>query len=78
MRSTSVAGIRLFELLPSHPIVTVVKAVNLLKTTKPTAIKAISGLMDVGILGETTGRRRDRACSYKAYLNLLRAGTESE
>jgi Fic family protein len=78
VRATSVAGIRLFELLPSHPIIIVVKAVNLLKTTKPTAIKAISGLMDAGILVETTGRRRDRAYSYKAYLNLLRAGTESE
>jgi Fic family protein len=77
-RSTSVAGIRLFELLPTHPIITVAKAVKLLKTTKPTATKAVSGLVDAGILVETTGRRRDRAYSYKAYLNLLRAGTESK
>jgi hypothetical protein len=48
----------------------------MLKTTKPTATKAISGLFDAGILVETTGRRRDRAYSYEAYLNLLRAGTE--
>jgi len=77
MRSTSVGGIRLFELLSTHPIITVAKAVKLLKTTKPTAIKAISGLVDAGILVETTGRRRDRAYSYEAYLNLLRAETES-
>jgi Fic family protein len=77
MHSTSVAGIRLFELLPSHPIITVSKTVSLLRTTKPTAIKAISGLMDAGILVETTGRRRDRAYSYKAYLDILRSGTES-
>jgi Fic family protein len=76
MRSTSVAGIRLFELLPSHPIITVAKTVELLKTTKPTAIKAISGLVNKGILVETTGRRRDRTYSFEAYLNLLRAGTE--
>lgn len=76
-RSTSVAGIRLFELLSAHPIVTVAQAVKLLKTTKPTATKAVSGLVDAGILVETTGRRRDRAYSYKTYLNLLRAGTES-
>jgi len=76
-RSTSVAGIRLFELLSAHPIITVAQAVKLLKTTKPTATKAVSGLVDAGILVETTGRRRDRAYSYKAYLNLLRAGTES-
>ena len=76
-RSTSVAGIRLFELLSAHPIITVAQAVKLLKTTKPTATKAVSGLVDAGILVETTGRRRDRVYSYKAYLKLLRAGTES-
>ena len=77
-RSTSVACIRLFELLPAHPIITVAEAVKLLKTTKPTANKAVSGLVDAGILVETTGRRRDRAFGYEAYLNLLRAGTEPE
>jgi Fic family protein len=77
-RSTSVAGIRLFELLPAHPIITVAEVVRLLKTTKPTATKAVSGLVEAGILVETTGRRRDRAFSYDAYLNLLRAGTEPE
>jgi len=77
-RATSVAGIRLFELLPAHPIITVAGAVKLLKTTKPTATKAVLGLVDAGILVETTGRRRDRSFSYEAYLNLLRAGTETE
>jgi Fic family protein len=74
--STSVASIRLFELLPAHPIVTVAGTVKLLKTTKPTATKAISGLVEAGILVETTGRRRDRCYSYESYINLLRAGTE--
>jgi Fic family protein len=74
-RSTSVAGIRLFELLPAHPIITVAEAVKLLKTTKPTATKAVTGLLDAGVLLEITGRRRDRAFSYEAYLNLLRAET---
>jgi Fic family protein len=75
-RTTSVAGIRLFELLPAHPIITVAEAVKLLKTTKPTATKAVSGLIDAGVLVEITGRRRDRAFSYEAYLNLLRAETD--
>jgi Fic family protein len=78
MRSTSVAGVRLFELLPAHPIVTVGSAVRLLDTTKPTAAKAITGLVEAGILIETTGRRRDRSYSYQAYLDLLRAGTEPD
>lgn len=70
------AGIRLFELLPAHPIVTVGSVVRLLNTTKPTATKAVSGLMEAGILVEITGRRRDRSYSYQAYIDLLRAGTE--
>lgn len=74
--STSVAGIRLFELLPTHPILTVAEVVRLLKTTKPTAAKAVTGLIEVGVLAETTGRRRDRAFRYEAYLNHLRAETE--
>lgn len=78
LRATSMAGIRLFELLPAYPIITVAKAVKLLKTTKPTATKAVFGLVEAGILVETTGRRRDRAYSYEAYLNLLRSGTESK
>ena len=77
-RSTSVAGIRLFEQLPAHPIVTVGSVVQLLETTKPTATKAVAGLVEGGILVETTGRRRDRSFSYEAYLNILRAGTETE
>ncbi len=77
-RATSVAGIRLFELLPAHPIIMVASAVKLLKTTKPTATKAVSGLVDAGILVETTGRRRDRSFNYEGYLNILRAGTETE
>ena len=75
-RSTSVAGIRLFELLPAHPIITVAQAVKLIKTTKPTATRAVNGLVEIGILVETTGRRRDRAFSYAGYLNLLRTETE--
>ncbi len=77
-RGNSVAGFRLFELLPAHPIITIASAVKLLETTKPTAAKAVSGLVDAGILVETTGRRRDRSFSYEAYLNLLCAGTEAE
>lgn len=75
-RTTSVAGVRLFEFLPAHPIITVAEAVKLLRTTKPTATKAVSGLVDAGVLTETTGRRRDRVFSYEAYLNLLRAETD--
>jgi Fic family protein len=77
-RSTSVVAVRLFELLPEHPIVSIGAAVALLVTTKPTATKAVAALVDAGVLVETSGRRRDRSFSYAAYLDILRAGTEIE
>ena len=76
-KATVVAS-RLFEELPRHPVVTITGVVKLLETTKPTAAKAIALLEEVGVLAETTGRRRDRTFSYGKYLDRLRVGTELE
>jgi Fic family protein len=76
--NASVMSVRLLELLPRHPVVTIPSVVKLLQTTKPTAGKAVEVLEGLGILAETTGRRRDRTFSYKAYLDQLRTGTELE
>lgn len=76
--TTSVMAVRLFELLPEHPIVSIANAVALLDTTKPTATKAVSALVEAGVLVETTGRRRDRTFGYAVYLDRLRVGTELE
>jgi Fic family protein len=73
---SSIMAARLFEFLPQHPIVTIAFVTELLETTKPTAIKAVSTLVNAGILKETTGKRRDRTFSYGKYLSLLRADTE--
>jgi Fic family protein len=73
---TSLGALRLFELLPRHPIVTVASATTLLETTKPTAGKAIDALVDAGVLVESTGRKRDRSFAYRGYLDRLKVGTE--
>jgi len=75
-RNASVIAARLLEELPRHPIVTIPAIVKLLTTTKPTAAKAVAVLESLGILQETTGRARDRAFAYAAYLDRLRTGTE--
>ena len=75
---TSVAGLRLFELLPRHPVVTVATVMMLVGTTRPTAGRAIESLAEAGILVETTGKRRDRSFVYRDYLDRLRVGTELE
>src|SRR4051812_10767469 len=76
--NASVMATRLLDQLPRHPMVTIPAVVKLLETTKPTAAKAVGMLEKVGILRETTGRRRDRTFSYAAYLDRLRSGTEVE
>jgi Fic family protein len=72
----SIGALRLFELLPRHPIVSVASAMKLLETTKPTAIRAIELLASAGVLVEQTGKKRDRAFAYSAYLDRLKVGTE--
>jgi hypothetical protein len=56
--------------------VTIPGVVKMLETTKPTATKSIELLESLGILKETTGRKRDRTYGYAGYLHRLRAGTE--
>ncbi len=73
--AATVSAVRLFDLLPDHPVVTLARAMRLLDTTKPTAGKAIDALLRAGVLHEITGRRRDRVYSYRAYLKVLEEDT---
>jgi Fic family protein len=75
-KNSSLTAVRLLELLPRHPVVTVPGSIRMLETTKPTATKAVGFLESLGILEETTGRKRDRVYKYAHYLDLLRTGTE--
>jgi Fic family protein len=77
-KATTVTAFRLFDLLPSHPIVTLQTAIALLDTTQPTAGKAIDALYKVGFLKEITGKRRDRVYAYQAYLDVLAKDTGIE
>jgi len=67
----TVAAIRLLDHLPANPMVTVPRASRLLGATAPPARKAIELLEHLGVLRETTGKRRDRVYAYHAYLDLL-------
>jgi len=74
--STTVTAIRLLDALPDHPILTPPEAMRLLKTSKPTAGKAIDALCQAKVLHEITGKRRGRAYSYRDYLKVLAEDTE--
>ncbi len=73
---TTVLSLRLFELLPRHPVLTVSRAMELLAASRPAAGKAVHVLADAEILVESTGRKRDKTYGYAAYLDILRSGTE--
>lgn len=69
--SATVSAVRLFDALQKHPVITLAGVMKLLKTTKPTAAKAIAALQDAKILKETTGKLRDRVYAYHNYLSIL-------
>jgi Fic family protein len=71
----SVAAMRLLELLPRHPLVSIPQVAQLLETTGPAAAKAAALLETLGILEEVSGKRRNRVFSYRAYLEILDSGT---
>jgi Fic family protein len=74
-KATTVSAIRLLDCLPEHPVVTLRRVMDLLKVSKPTALKAIDALGQAGVLKETTGRQRDRVYAYQAYLKVLAEDT---
>jgi Fic family protein len=74
----SVIALRVFELLPRHPVVTVASVMKLVGTTKPTAGRAIDLLVAAEVVVETTGKKRDRSFAYRAYVDRLKVGTELE
>lgn len=69
--ATTVPSLRLLEMLPLSPVVTLAGVVEKLDVSKPTAMKAIEGLVQCEVLVETTGRQRDRAWAYQRYLDAL-------
>lgn len=74
--AVTVSAIRLLEMLPANPMVTLPLSIKLLGVSKPTAIKALEALQRAGILRETTGKRRDRVYAYHRYLQVLTQDTE--
>jgi len=75
-KAATLPAIRLFDRLPSHPFVTLPRAMKILKVSKPTASKAIAALEQAKILRETTGKRRDRVYAYHRYLEILAQDTD--
>jgi Fic family protein len=72
----TVLSLRLFELLPRHPILTVNRVIELLHCSRPAAGKAVRVLEGAGILRPLDERKRNRTVVFEDYLAHLRQGTE--
>lgn len=70
--SSTLQTLRLFELLPTMPKLTVERAQAELAVSFPTASAAIKALETAGILMETTGQLRSKSYVYQAYVDILR------
>lgn len=73
---TTLAVLRLFELLPEHPMMTLALATEHLQANKVTAMRALHALEAAKVLHEITGRSRDRVYAYRSYLAVLSEDTE--
>lgn len=70
------SALRVHELMQAHPIVTIPTVSSRLGVSFTTARGALEKLVGVGVVRETTGRRRGRIYAYTAYLAALDRGTD--
>ncbi len=67
------AAYRLFEMLSMMPRLTVERVKTALGTTFPPANAAVKTLEELGLITETTGKKKNRSFSYDRYIKLLSA-----
>jgi Fic family protein len=72
----TVLSLRLFELLPQHPMITVNRAVHLLECSRPAAAKALRVLEAAAVLQPLDARKKNRTLVFREYLDHLREGTD--
>lgn len=75
-KDATVLSLRLFELLPQHPLITVNRAVDVLDCSRPAAAKALRVLEAATVLQPLDARKKNRTLVFKEYLEHLREGTD--
>ena len=68
--------LRLHQLLQRRPVLSIPYAAKSLQLSTPTANSAMKKLLELDIVMETTGKRRDRMFMYMPYMRILEEGTE--
>ena len=67
---------RVHDFLQRRPMITIQAAAKELALSLPTVGKSLDHLIALGIVVETTGKRRNRLFAYRRYLSVLDQGTE--
>jgi len=67
--------LRVFSAMCETPVNTLANLCRRTSITFPTAASAMRKLVELGIVNEVTGGKRNRAFAYKRYLSLLNEGT---
>ena len=70
-------ALRVLDALRQRPLCSLRQLCHNTGMTFPTATKAMLTLMELGIVRELTGQRRNRVFVYDAYLNILNEGGEA-
>jgi Fic family protein len=70
------SALRVHQLLHTRPLISAPMAMQTLGLSGPTVRKSIEHLIDIGIVSEITGRKRDQQYAYTAYLAILSEGAE--
>jgi Fic family protein len=68
--------LRVFHYAQTHPILSIAPTAEKTGSTFPTVSAAIDHMQRLGILHEITGRQRHRLFAYRAYIDILKEGTE--
>ena len=66
---------RLFNYITESPIISIKSTMEALDVSRGTAQKCVDGLVELGILHETTKQARNRIFAYGNYLAILRKDT---
>ena len=69
-------GLKLLEALYFRPIISVTAAEKITQLTYANANKLVDQFINLGLLKETTGRRRHRRFDYVPYLALIKIGVD--
>jgi len=70
------SALQVHQYVQTKPLISVAEAKTAMAISAPTIRKSIDHLVDLGILVEMTGKRRDRIFVYDKYVATLSQGTE--